>query len=107
MQMEQGYEPASPDVGAHVQALMEEYLRLKDSGEWSVVSGEAEPTLFTIDHSPLTTLRQRVVDGMAPLVESVARRYAGTRETGGETLDDLISEGYVGLLTAIDQYQVG
>jgi RNA polymerase sigma-B factor len=43
---------------------------------------------------------------MAPLVESVARRYAGTRETGGETLDDLISEGYVGLLTAIDQYQV-
>src|SRR5437899_12897697 len=97
------------DAGRRVQAWMEEYLRLKEvrNGEWSAVSGDATVD-STSDHgSRSTTLKQRVVEGMAPLVEAIARRYAGTPDASGgqEALDDLISEGYVGLLTAIDQYR--
>src|SRR5713101_4302299 len=97
------------DAGRRVQAWMEEYLRLKEvrNGEWSAVSGDATVD-STSDHgSRSTTLKQQVVEGMAPLVEAIARRYAGIPDASGgqEALDDLISEGYVGLLTAIDQYR--
>jgi RNA polymerase sigma-B factor len=104
--MEQVLDTASHELGGQVQALIEEYLQLKESGEISVPL-IAAPDVGT-RHSPLTTVKQRVVEQMAPLVESIARRYAGTRETGGcEAVEDLVSEGYVGLLTAIDQYQPG
>ena len=106
MQKEQGYEDAAVDVGAQVQALIEEYLRLKESGEWPVASGDETAESLVTYPPHLTALRQQVVEGMAPLVESIARRYAGSSESGGEALDDLIGEGYVGLLTAIDQYQI-
>jgi RNA polymerase sigma-B factor len=112
MQMEQGCDAAPHDVGAQVQVLMEEYLREKEMGigcpgtRGAGGSGVGSESVSDPRHPTRDTLRQAVVDGMAPLVESIARRYAGTRETGGEALDDLISEGYVGLLTAIDQYRV-
>jgi RNA polymerase sigma-B factor len=76
-------------------------------------------------------LRQRVVDEMAPVVEAIARRYAGggggagcpqggrIRSSAGsgtgltlggwlpnEEASDLISEGYIGLLAAMDQYRL-
>jgi RNA polymerase sigma-B factor len=120
MQTEQGYDTTPHDVSSQVQSLMEEYLQQKQVvSRQSLVVGEAEYTPQTRDRSrTLTTnglrlttdnseaLRQRVVEGMAPLVESIARRYAGPRDGGGEPLEDLVSEGYVGLLTAIDQYRV-
>src|SRR5712692_7314507 len=95
------------NVGGRVQVLMEEYLREK-----SVACGEQPGVLVdtavdapTPDHAPLTALKQQVVEGMAPLVEAIARRYLGDHDasSGQEPLEDLISEGYVGLLTAIDQ----
>jgi RNA polymerase sigma-B factor len=44
--------------------------------------------------------RERIVEQFAHLVESVARRFVNT----GEPIEDLIQEGYIGLLNAIDLY---
>jgi RNA polymerase sigma-B factor len=47
-------------------------------------------------------LRSRVVELMRPLVVRVARRFAGR-----ESVEDLESEGLLGLLQAIDRFQPG
>lgn len=44
-------------------------------------------------------LRDAVVEHMRPLVQSVARKFAGR-----EPLEDLESEGYVGLIRAVDRF---
>lgn len=44
-------------------------------------------------------LRDAVVEHMRPLVHSVARKFAGR-----EPLEDLESEGYVGLIRAVDRF---
>jgi RNA polymerase sigma-B factor len=44
-------------------------------------------------------LRDRVVEEMRPLVKSVARKFAGQ-----EPVEDLESEGFLGLLRAVDRY---
>lgn len=46
-------------------------------------------------------IRERIVEQFPHLVESIARRFVNT----GEPLDDLIQEGYLGLLNAIDLYK--
>lgn len=107
---------AARDVGGRVQALMEEYLRLQETEVGSGALGDGDRSAATPEgrsltpHPPLPTpeaLKQQVVEEMAPVVEAIARRYRGDYEGSGgqETLEDLISEGYVGLLTAIDQYR--
>lgn len=45
-------------------------------------------------------LRDRIVLQYRHLVESIARRFMGS----GEPLDDLVQEGYIGLITATDLY---
>ena len=45
-------------------------------------------------------LRERVILQYKQLVESIARRFAGS----GEPIEDLAQEGYIGLLTATDLY---
>jgi RNA polymerase sigma-B factor len=45
-------------------------------------------------------LRDKVILQYRQLVESIARRFVGS----GEPLDDLVQEGYIGLLTATDRY---
>ncbi|GIV15021.1 MAG: hypothetical protein KatS3mg022_0456 [Armatimonadota bacterium] len=45
-------------------------------------------------------IRERIVAQFPTLVESIARRFVNT----GEPLEDLIQEGYLGLLNAIDLY---
>lgn len=45
-------------------------------------------------------IRERIVEQFPNLVESVARRFVNT----GEPIEDLIQEGYLGLLNAIDLY---
>jgi len=49
-----------------------------------------------------TRLRDKIVFQYKQLVESIARRFAGS----GEPVEDLIQEGYIGLLTATDLYDV-
>jgi RNA polymerase sigma-B factor len=46
--------------------------------------------------------RDRLVEEHLPLVRSLARRYAGR----GESLDDLIQVGSIGLLKAIDRFEL-
>jgi RNA polymerase sigma-B factor len=44
--------------------------------------------------------RERLIESHLPLVQSVARRYAGR----GETLDDLVQVGSIGLIKASDRF---
>lgn len=46
-------------------------------------------------------IRERIVEHFPHLVESIARRFVNT----GEPIEDLIQEGYLGLLNAIDLYK--
>ncbi len=46
--------------------------------------------------------RDRLVEEMMPLVRSLARRYAGR----GEPVDDLIQVGAIGLIKAIDRFEL-
>jgi RNA polymerase sigma-B factor len=46
--------------------------------------------------------RRLLIERMMPLVRSLARRYAGR----GETLDDLEQVGFVGLIKAVDRFDV-
>jgi RNA polymerase sigma-B factor len=46
--------------------------------------------------------RDRLVEALMPLVRSLARRYAGR----GEPLDDLIQVGAIGLIKAIDRFDL-
>lgn len=46
-------------------------------------------------------LKDRIVKRYANLVESVARRYSGTKEP----VEDLAQEGYIGLISAIDLFE--
>src|SRR5579872_4114922 len=45
-------------------------------------------------------IRDRIVMQFANLVESIARRFAGA----AEPTEDLVQEGYIGLITAVDGY---
>ncbi|MGQ9524212.1 MAG: sigma-70 family RNA polymerase sigma factor [Armatimonadota bacterium] len=54
--------------------------------------------LFRVTHDP--SLKERIVAMHERLVYSVARKYVNS----GEPLEDLIQEGFVGLLRAIDLY---
>jgi RNA polymerase sigma-B factor len=47
-----------------------------------------------------SSTRDRIVLQYGSLVESVARRFAGA----AEPIEDLIQEGYIGLITAVDGY---
>jgi RNA polymerase sigma-B factor len=46
--------------------------------------------------------RARLIERNLPLVEAIARRYAGR----GEALDDLVQVGCIGLINAIDRFDV-
>lgn len=48
-------------------------------------------------------LRTALILELTPLVESVARRFCGS----AEPLEDLIGEGFVGLIQAVDGYESG
>ena len=48
----------------------------------------------------LAELKSKIAYAHAPLVESVARRFVGS----GEPFDDLVQEGFLGLLSALDHY---
>ncbi len=94
--------------------LHEERIRRRMVGT-NVVSGNAMTTgnnrrmtdeeinalLGEYKQSRSQELRDRIVMQYANLVESVARRFAGV----ADSVEDLIQEGYIGLITAIEGYK--
>ena len=48
----------------------------------------------------MDALRGKIADSMGPLVESCARRF----QASGEPLEDLVQEGYLGLLSALEHW---
>ena len=48
-------------------------------------------------------LRDRAIEAWLPMARRLARRYAGR----GESLDDLVQVATVGLIKAVDRYDVG
>jgi RNA polymerase sigma-B factor len=70
---------------------LEEYVRRREQQE---NRGRAGQDL------PLETLRARIAEHHAPLVEAIARRFLKS----GEAFEDLVQEGYLGLLSALENY---
>lgn len=54
-------------------------------------------------HKRDTRARDRLVMQYTNLVESVGRRFAGA----GEPVEDLVQEGYIGLISAVEGFDVG
>ncbi|MBC8139193.1 MAG: sigma-70 family RNA polymerase sigma factor [Fibrella sp.] len=73
---------------SQVAAYIREYV-LRRSGK---VAPTASPTL--------SELKAKIAHLHTPLVESVARRFVGS----GEPFEDLVQEGFLGLLSALDNY---
>jgi len=73
-----------------VQRWLIEYARRRDRGDAGRSRGDVS----------LDTLRGRIADAMHPLVESCARRF----QASGEPVEDLVQEGYLGLLSALDHW---
>jgi RNA polymerase sigma-B factor len=55
------------------------------------------------DHAEHQEVRERLVEMHLPLVEYLARRFAGR----GEPLDDLVQVGTIGLIKAVDRFDIG
>jgi RNA polymerase sigma-B factor len=53
------------------------------------------------DHPDRAALRSKLVTGYLPVVQHIARRFAGR----GEPVDDLEQAGTVGLLNAVDRFE--
>ena len=68
---------------AHLAPLFEEFARLPP------------------DHPDRAALRNKLVTGYLPVVQHIARRFAGR----GEPIDDLEQAGTVGLLNAVDRFE--
>ncbi|MCE5321998.1 sigma-70 family RNA polymerase sigma factor [bacterium] len=61
---------------------------------------EIQDRLVQYAQSPDSKIRDEIVLQYANLVESIGRRFMGACEP----LEDLIQEGYVGLITSVDKY---
>jgi RNA polymerase sigma-B factor len=61
----------------------------------------AEFAALPPDHPDRPALRNKLVTGYLPVVQHIARRFAGR----GEPVDDLEQAGTVGLLNAVDRFE--
>jgi RNA polymerase sigma-B factor len=61
----------------------------------------AEFAALPVDHPDRIALRNKLVTGYLPVVQHIARRFAGR----GEPVDDLEQAGTVGLLNAVDRFE--
>jgi RNA polymerase sigma-B factor len=73
---------------------LEEYARLRASAEDPGRPGRRR------ESDRLSELQARIAEHYTGLVESIARRFTGS----GEPLEDLSQEGFLGLLSALDNY---
>ena len=71
-----------------------EYVRRRDADT------NGEPTGRRSDAVPLHELKARIAHHYCNLVESIARRF----NSSGEPFEDLVQEGFLGLLSALEHY---
>ena len=69
------------------------------NGQQAYNDGEIARLLSEYRRTKDARFRDAVVEQMAPLVQHVARKFAGR-----EPVEDLESEGYVGLIRAVDRF---
>jgi RNA polymerase sigma-B factor len=68
-----------------------------------ITSHEARTLLCSYHERGDSNARDTLIEKSVPLVRSLARRYAGR----GEDFDDLVQVGMVGLIKAVDRFDVG
>ena len=73
----------------------------RDSDYAHLVPLFAELAALPADHPDRVALRSKLVTGYLPVVQHIARRFAGR----GEPVDDLEQAGTVGLLNAVDRFE--
>ena len=73
----------------------------RDSDYAHLVPLFAELAALPADHPDRIALRSKLVTGYLPVVQHIARRFAGR----GEPVDDLEQAGTVGLLNAVDRFE--
>lgn len=73
----------------------------RDSDYAHLVPLFAELAALPADHPDRAALRGKLVTGYLPVVQHIARRFAGR----GEPVDDLEQAGTVGLLNAVDRFE--
>jgi RNA polymerase sigma-B factor len=89
---------------AIVQRLADELSALRAEHEaLSALPHERRGESSESREQQVASLRAALITQMVPLVESVARKFAG----GSEPIEDLVGEGYIGLIQAVDGYQCG
>jgi RNA polymerase sigma-B factor len=91
--------PAAARPGdEQVAVWLEEYVRLRDgsNGRNGVSAGSRR-------RSAAEELKGRIAEHYTGLVESVARRFTGS----GEPLEDMVQEGFLGLLSALENFDPG
>ena len=85
--------PSSPG-DEQINRWIAEYVRRRDAGEASEGTGRRSDAL------PLHELKARIAHHYCNLVESIARRFSSS----GEPFEDLVQEGFLGLLSALEHY---
>jgi RNA polymerase sigma-B factor len=86
-------ETGTPGRATDEQVLrwLQEYVRRRDAA-----GGEGRRT----DALSLGELKARIAHHFTPMVEAIARRFVSS----GEPFEDLVQEGFLGLLSALDHY---
>jgi RNA polymerase sigma-B factor len=90
-------DPARPDVPTSRRA--NDTSRDSDYGHLAPLFEEF--AALPPDHPERPALRAKLVTGYLPVVQHIARRFAGR----GEPVDDLEQAGTVGLLNAVDRFE--
>jgi len=102
-------QPASREAPKGVRAACRCFGRFVTGKTASAVSGQPsrraeEQALFAqLQSDPTGATRAAIAERFLPLVRHIARRY----DNGVEPFEDLVQAGCVGLLQAIDRFEIG
>jgi len=96
--MNENFEEITTNVDVTVASSVKMYL--KEIGQYNLLTKEEELTLAEAAARGNVAAKNSLVNHNLRLVVSIAKRYMGR----GMTLSDLIQEGNIGLIKAVDKY---
>lgn len=85
-------------LDAENESLLSKYMR--DLKQWPVLSPEESTKLFKEMEEGSSSARRKIINSNLRLVISVAKGYA----TKGISMDDIIQEGNIGLMRAVERF---